>query len=192
MVKRLDDAALYQAWREGDEASGNELFQRHFDSLFRFFRHKVPDSAEDLVQQTFLACVRSRTGFRGESSFRTYLFSVARSRLYDYLRAVRRAPIDFTEATLEQLAASLGKHLLRREKERLVNRALAKLPLEMQLALELYYFEEMSAADVAAVLDLAEGTVRSRIRRGLEQLRANLVSVGAAPDLFESAYRRQE
>src|SRR6185436_6575853 len=71
------DAELLSAWRGGDEKAGAELFERHFEALFRFFRNKAGDQAEDLVQETFLACL-SGPAFRGEASFRTYLFTVAR------------------------------------------------------------------------------------------------------------------
>ena len=49
------DFELLEAWREGDQRAGKELFARHFDSIYRFFRSKVDDAAEDLTQQTFLA-----------------------------------------------------------------------------------------------------------------------------------------
>jgi RNA polymerase sigma factor (sigma-70 family) len=79
------DLELLASWRDGDTKAGNALFDRYFDALFRFFRNKVQEGAEDLVQQTFLALVQSRDRFRGDSSFRTYLFTAARSKLYNYL-----------------------------------------------------------------------------------------------------------
>ncbi|MFO0633263.1 MAG: sigma-70 family RNA polymerase sigma factor [Nannocystaceae bacterium] len=85
------DLELLEAWRGGDAKAGNALFDRYFDAVFRFFRNKVADHADDLVQQTFLALVQARDRFRGDSSFRTYLFTAARSKLFNYLEATRRA-----------------------------------------------------------------------------------------------------
>lgn len=185
------DRELYEAWRAGDDHAGNALFDRHFDAVYRFFRGKVTDGAEDLVQQTFLSCVTAASPFRGDSSFRSYLLTIAKSRLYDHLRLRQRRPdLDFTEMTLEALGPSLGAHLAQREQERLVHLALAKLPLEMHIAVELYYFDELSAAEVAAVLEVPEGTVRSRLRRALDSLREALAHLGAPPELFDSSFVR--
>ena len=107
------------------------------------------------------------------------------------LRARQRRPeLDFTETTLEQMGTSMGARLVQREEERLVHAALAKLPLEMHIAVELYYFEEMSATEVAMVLGVPEGTVRSRLRRALDQLREALAELGAPRELFESSFVR--
>src|ERR1041385_8354720 len=84
------DFELLQAWSQGDRAAGSLLFERHFDALHRFFRNKAQDGVADLVQQTLLACVEGRSRFRGDASFRTYLFQTARFQLYAYYRARRR------------------------------------------------------------------------------------------------------
>src|SRR5262245_60999657 len=83
-----EDLALLNRWRDGDRAAGEALFARHFDGLYRFFEHKTGGDADDLTQRTFLACVRSRDQFRGASSFRTYLFAIARHELYAHLRTL--------------------------------------------------------------------------------------------------------
>lgn len=167
------DAELYADWRAGDERAGNELFERHFDALYRFFRNKLESGAEDLVQQTFLACVASEEGFRGDASFRTFLFTVARSKLYDHLRVQRRKhgnwdPLEFSVAAS---GASPSLLLADREEQRILFEALNRIPLELQLAVELFYFEDLPASEVARVLEVPEGTVRSRVRRALALLR---------------------
>ena len=84
----LSDAELLHRWHGGDKSMGSTLFHRHFSSVQRFFRNKVlADDIEDLVQQTFLGCLEGIARFRGDASFRTYLFAIARRRLYSYLRA---------------------------------------------------------------------------------------------------------
>ena len=73
-----DDFETLDRWRAGDRAAGNELLRRHFDGLYRFFRNKVDEGVDDLIQRSFLACVESKDRFRKQASFRTYLFTVAR------------------------------------------------------------------------------------------------------------------
>src|SRR6185436_16740094 len=81
-----DDLALLQSWRNGDQRAGELLCGRHFDDVYRFFEHKLPGEADDLTQQTFMACVRARDQFGGRSAFRTYLFTIARNELITRLR----------------------------------------------------------------------------------------------------------
>ena len=180
-----DDLELLEAWRDGDEAAGGNLFDRYFDALYRFFRNKVRDGSEDLVQATFLSCVASRDRFRGDSTFRSYLFTVARSKLYDHLRSRRRLDgrLDFTEVSVADLGTSPSGVVARREEEQLLQLALQRLPLELQIAIELFYFEGLSGSEVATVLEIAEGTVRSRLRRALAMLRQVIDQQGVSPQL---------
>ncbi|MCB9608303.1 MAG: RNA polymerase sigma factor [Polyangiaceae bacterium] len=182
-VEASDDAALLEAWRAGDEKAGNQLFQRHFSAIYRFFRSKLDDDVEDMVQQTFLTCARNRDAFRGDSSFRTYLFQVAKSRLYDALRKRTRSGTPVALSTMADLRSSPSTWVARGQDLRLLQGGLERLPLELQLAVELFYFEDQSASQVAQILDIPEGTVRSRVRRAVEQLRAFLEEASAAPSV---------
>lgn len=165
------DHDLLAAWCAGDEHAGNQLFLRHFDAIYRFFRRKVEHRAEDLVQETFLACVRNRHAFRGEASFRTYLFQIARSKLYDTLRQRVRAGVAVSMVSMAELRPSPRSWIAREQTHELLRLAMEELPIELQLAVELFYFEELSASDVATVLEIPEGTVRSRLRRAIATLR---------------------
>ena len=177
-----DDVALLEAWRVGDERAGAVLFDRYFDAMHRFFRNKVDRGVEDLVQQTFLACVRNKESFRAAASFRTYLYTIARSRLYDALRKKRRlgGETDLASRTLAELRTSPSTRLVKQEEQRMLHDALETLPLELHLAIELFYFEELPAREVALALGIPEGTVRSRLRRALDKLR-NQLATGGGP-----------
>lgn len=174
----LDEADLLRAWREGDADAGRTLFERHFESIFRFFRNKASDDLEDLVQSTFASCLASREQIRGEASFRTYLFTIARHELYAHWRRRRRdaATVDIGSLSVEDLAPSPGTLLdARDERERLAH-ALRTLPLDLQIAVELHYWEELSGSELARALEIPEGTVRSRLRRAREALAAALAT----------------
>lgn len=183
-----DDFELLLAWREGDGTAGNELFDRHFAALYRFFRNKVRDESEDLVQQTFLRCVQSRDRFRGDSSFRTYLFAVARHVLCTHLQERRRkdGPVDWEHVSCADLGISPSGLVARRDEQRLLLLALRRLPLYAQIALELYYFEGFRGPRLAEALGVPEGTIRSRLRRGQQALRRELERLAAGRALIES------
>jgi len=99
-----DDLAVLQRWRDGDQRAGEELCGRYFDEVHRFFEHKLSGEADDLTQQTFLACVRTRDQFRGQSKFRTYLFAIARNELYTRLRQTPQLKhVDLEVSSLDEL-----------------------------------------------------------------------------------------
>ncbi|MEX1364808.1 MAG: sigma-70 family RNA polymerase sigma factor [Nannocystaceae bacterium] len=169
----VDDFELLTAWREGDTDAGQQLFSRHFDALFRFFRNKIgDDGAADLVQTTFLACVERRDGFRAESSVRTFLFAVARRRLYSYLESKHRAGRHFDPMTTSvvDLGTTPSQAIDRERSYGVLLAALRTLPVEMQTLLELHYWETLSGPELAVVFDVPEGTVRTRLRRAKQVL----------------------
>lgn len=169
----VSDAELLQAWRDGDEKAGRLLFERHFTSVFRFFRSKIEEAAEDLTQQTFMGCLKGKDRFRGDSSFRTYLFTIARNRLYTYLRDRQRRDkvIEFGTMSVADLgAASPTRVVAAKAEQRVLLKALRRLPVEMQVAMELHYWEDMSVREIAVITDTPEGTIKRRLQRGRTRL----------------------
>lgn len=169
-----DELAQLAAWRQGDKAAGQALVQRHYESVLRFFRTKAGPDADDLVQQTFLRSVESADRIRGESSLRSFLFGVARNVLFEHIRAkVRegRADPDFGASSIVDLDPKASTLLLKRSEERALVEALQRVPVELQIVLELFYWEELSIDEIAASVDVPSGTVKSRLHRGRELLR---------------------
>jgi RNA polymerase sigma-70 factor (ECF subfamily) len=182
------DAELLRAWRAGDRLAGEELFERHFEAIARFFRNKVDDGIDDLIQRTFLACVESRDRFRGDSSFRTFLFGVAHNVLGKHFRRKRRHGdrIDFGVTSVHDLSPSPSVIVAKHREERLLLEGLRRIPLEHQVVLELYYWERMSAPEVAQVLGVPEGTARTRIRRAKQLLEEQMLGQAASEDLLHT------
>lgn len=182
------DADLLEAWRNGDKQAGSELFDRYFDAVHRFFRSKVDEGSEDLVQQTFLALVSHRDALEKGSSFRTYLFVVARNKLYSHFRsrARREDKVDFGVTSVIDLGASPSKVVAGQQERTLLVQALRRVPLETQCLLEFYYVERMTAPELAQVMNLPEGTIRSRLRRGLERLRKEMERIAENKEQLET------
>lgn len=173
------DEALLAAWRGGDARAGRALFSRHVDGVTRFFFSKVQSGVEDLVQRSFLALLEGR-GEAPAVGVRAYLFGIARKLLLRRFRDEYRSPIDAGSVSVADLRTSPSAIVDRRQHLQLLYRGLQALPLDLQIALELFYWESLTAAEIGAVLDLPEGTVRSRLRRGRELLAAQLQSLPAA------------
>ena len=170
------DIELLEAWRAGDARAGNDLLRRYFAALHRFFAHKVDDEVEDLIQRTMLALVRSKDAIREATSFRAYLFTVARNELYHYLSARRRSrdALDFGSVSVADLGTSPSAMVARRDEQAALLRALRAIPVELQIALELHYWEGMTTAELATALAVPQGTVKSMLRRAREQLEVRL------------------
>lgn len=170
------DIELLEAWRAGDTRAGNDLLRRYFSALHRFFAHKVDDEVEDLIQRTLLALVRSKHAIREATSFRAYLFTVARNELYQHLNARRRSrdALDFGSVSVADLGTSPTGMVARRKDQAQLLQALRSIPVELQIALELHYWEGLTTAELATALEVPQGTAKSMIRRAREQLAVRL------------------
>jgi RNA polymerase sigma factor (sigma-70 family) len=180
------DIELLSRWAKGDKGCADQLIERHFATVYRFFSTKVAVDADDLVQQTFLACLEARGRYRQESSFKTFLLSIARHQLYAHYRErKRRSILDFSVTSVYDLAASATSAIAEREHERLLLEALQRIPLEAQILIELTYWEELSGRELAEVLELPPNTIYSKLRRARIQVREALAAVAAASSSSE-------
>ena len=125
---------------------------------------------------------------RSGASFRTYLFTVARHELFEHWRQrqKRAADVEIGEISLADLHTSPSGVVARAAEHKLLLRALRAIPLDLQIALELYFWEDLDGPDIAAALEIPEGTVRSRLRRAREALEEQLQKLAENPSLLES------
>ncbi len=167
------NAELLAAWQAGDREAGRQLFALYAPTIVRFFRNKVDGDIDDLVQRTFLACVESRTNVREGASFRAYLLRIARNELFDYYLAQRRVAdrMDPMLSSVIDLGASPSGIAAVAERDHALCGALRRLPLELQTALELHYWEDLTTAEIADVLGIPQGTVKTRLLRARARLR---------------------
>ena len=169
-----DAADLLHRWADGDEEAGAALYKAHFPMVWRFFRTKVAEGIEDLVQSTFLAALEAHQRFRGDAKFSTFLYSIARNQLLMHYRKVdkhRAAALDFSVA---DMGTSPSAMLARDDAQRRLYDAMCGLPLDHQIALELFYWEGLGSAEVADIVGAPESTVRTRLRRARLRLREQL------------------
>ncbi|WP_428261766.1 RNA polymerase sigma factor [Haliangium sp.] len=173
MKHDLTDEVLFAAWQQGDRRAGSELFTRHRTSLRRFFRNKVTaEDEDDLVQTTFMACVESSERFRGESSFRTFLFRIAHNKLADHFRVKCRLPpgVNVDDISIADSVPGLSTIQAQNRRQALLLQGLRALTLREQTLLEWYYWERLSAPAIGEILDVPVPNVRSQLRRAKERL----------------------
>lgn len=185
------DRELLEAWRAGDRKAGDALFGRYFRSLFVFFSSKASDAVEDLIGRTMTACLQSLHRFRDDGSFRSYLFGIARHELFGHYRRLRTEDaIDFGVTSVCDLAPGPSQWIHAHEEQQALVAALRQLPLELQITLELHYWEDLTTAELAVALEIPQGTVKSRLRRAREALAERMRAGAEAPEVSVDALER--
>ena len=186
----MSDEALLSSWRQKDASAGELLFDRHYETVRRFFRNKVPPEAmRDLMHQVFAACIEEHTRFPQRSTFRTYLLGIAHLVMIDHLRGSpgrQAGQLDLTELILEEVNPTGGDAIAAKRERRLLLRALRNLRFPLQVALELRFWESMSDAEIAEVLDEPLDAVKTRLRTGRTALEAQLAELAGSPEELRS------
>ena len=178
---------------EGATALSSDWVEAHADYLFNFAIGQLrdPKIAEDMVQETFLAAVKSQNKFSGRSSERTWLVGILRHKIYDYLRqhcreqAVRIDPLPASHEESEEeavlwlhdIAAECQLPSRRMELDEFresLEIALGKLPPRLAQVFQLYAVEERSNREVCEQLNISERNLWVMLHRGRAQLRKHL------------------
>lgn len=179
------DERLVEALEDRDERALEALYDRHGDYVYSVCLRMVGDVqvAEDLSQEVFLRLWRRPDLFDvSRGRFLTWLLSVARNRAIDERRSRGRRfrletpPSTNTEELLALVPADEERDVAVVSEERvIVRKALAALPPEQRLAVELAYFGGYTQQEIADGLHQPLGTVKTRIRLGLQKLRVILI-----------------
>ena len=169
----VDDRKLIERWRAGQTECGERLFRRHFDAIYRFFRNKAAADCEELVQRTFRAVLEKSHHLPEIANFRAYLFGVARLELLQHFRRHHRdgRVVDFNEASAIDLDPTPSQYVGGRQELRLLGEALRQIPIDLQIIVELSYWEDLPMADIGELMGIPEGTAKSRLHRARRLLR---------------------
>ena len=165
-----EDECIARAQR-GDVAAFSELVARYQDRIYRFLVRltRSQDDALELTQETFLSAYQALARWKLDARFSTWLFRIARNQAFDWLRRSKRVEFlaleDEQDLGIADPAPTPEGALETVQRLRELDRALARLPTEHREILLLREIEEMSYDDIAAVLDISLGTVKSRIAR---------------------------
>ncbi|MBI4889846.1 MAG: RNA polymerase sigma factor [Acidobacteria bacterium] len=165
-VSSFDEAALLRRIESGDENAFDKVYSRHQGPVYRYALRVSgsPEIAEDVVQEVFLALIRGAKGFDpGCGSLSSYLYGMARNHTFRQLGA-STSGVELEEETAAPETDPL-EGLTQAEQVERVRSALAGLPAHYREIVALCEMEEMPYAEVAEMLGLAVGTVRSRLHR---------------------------
>jgi RNA polymerase sigma-70 factor (ECF subfamily) len=181
--RRLADEELLGLVARRDQRAFEVLYDRHGPAAYSLAYRILGDAgrAEDVTQEAFVALWRSEAGYDpARGSVRSWLLGILRNRAIDVLRrsSAARAPrLDLgVEERLAEVPASdrTDAEAARREEARTIRGALAQLPPEQSQVIQLAYFGGFSQSEIASMLDTPLGTVKGRMRLGLEKARTLL------------------
>lgn len=187
------DEQLLRAWRGGDRTAGSDLIDRYFEAIARFFSTKAPREQtvqDELVQMTFASCVEAKDRFRGDGSFRSFLYSIAYNVLRKFYTAQRSAlQLDFGTVSVVDFATGPSTFTARKAEHALLRDCLQRLPVEQQTVLELHYWEGLTTSETATALGLPLGTAKTRIRTARIRLGETLALAKVLPSVRDAANR---
>jgi RNA polymerase sigma-70 factor (ECF subfamily) len=175
-------------WRSGNRGAGDRLLNRYVHELNGFFGRRSRADADDLVQRTLLACAQNLERFEGRSTFRSYLFGIARNQYLMHRRAEAEAghePVTLPtqpDESPSQLVAVRQEHVT-------LILALRQIEPKYSLVLRKYYWDEYSLEELGLELDLPLGTVKSRLARARAALKAELAKSKLNDDVRSDALR---
>jgi RNA polymerase sigma-70 factor (ECF subfamily) len=181
-VSNEPDVDLVAAARRGDRSALDALLRRHHDRIYALCRRIAGNDSDalDATQEALLAICRGLDRFDGRSAFSTWMYRVTTNACLDELRRKSRrpTPVEDVSAFERTASTSLGDGVADRYD---IDAALATLPEEFRAAVVLRDLCDLDYAEIASVLDIPPGTVRSRIARGRAAL-AQLLGNRSGPD----------
>ncbi len=180
------DAEMLERLRIGDSSAMAELYDRYFDRVYSLVFNQVDrnkEVAEDIVQETFLAALKSSKGFKGRSSAYTWLCSIAYHKVADHYRRQSRerkrmvSGIDVDTVDDEENPGRQPQPdslIESAETRQVVNEALSRLPWDYRQVLILKYVEEMSVQEISQVMDRSPKSIEGLLTRSRKALQTQL------------------
>jgi RNA polymerase sigma-70 factor (ECF subfamily) len=166
----------------GSEAALRSVYREHQEHVRAFARRLVGDdgSAEDLVQEVFVCLPRATRRFRGESSLRSFLISMAINHARHFVRAAARRRAATARYAREAPPArpQIEDRVERQQMADALVQALDSLPLDQRIAFILCEVEERTSTQAAALVGTSNGTLRARLHHAKRKLRARLLELG--------------
>ncbi len=168
------DSELVARSLRGDERAFRELLTRHHGVAYAVVRAILGDrdDVDDVMQVVYLKAYQGLGGFRGDAKFSTWLYQIARREAIDTASRRRRETADIEEVAIPAPAADAADAALRdRDTREWLERAMGEIDETWRTAIELRYMAEKSYEEIASIMGLPEGTVKTYVHRGKLELK---------------------
>lgn len=199
-MSKIDEKHLLKMAAAGDTAAFEQLVLTYQTQVYNLALRMTgnPEDAADMTQEAFLRAWRALDKFQNDAAFSTWLYRLTSNACIDFLRnAKRRQTVPLTVTADEEYTLDLpdpGKTpeetLISKEEQAMLSQALALLEPEQRQLLTLRVINELSYTQIAEVLGIREGTVKSRLARARENLRKKLLQIGNKPNTAASKQQK--
>ena len=174
------DETLMLAYAAGDAAAFEQLYARHRGKLYRYLQRQLRDNAvaDELFQDVWQRVIATRSGWKPDAGFATWLYTIAHHRLGDHWRSLKHrpsAPADADERMARVADPDTPERVLSEfERRRQLQLALDDLPEEQREVLLLRLEQELTLEEIGDITGVGRETVKSRLRYAMDKLRARL------------------
>jgi RNA polymerase sigma-70 factor (ECF subfamily) len=175
LINHSDENDLIERFKQGDPSAFEAILLKHQDRIYNLCLYMLRDSgnARDAAQDVFLKVYRGLKDFRPDASLHTWIYRITMNTCFDYRKKSRRE-MSRSEALSEDLPSGEPSPYQVYESGKIaesIQSALQKLPEKLKAIIVLREIEELSYEEIAGVLHLSVGTVKSRLSRARERLR---------------------
>lgn len=176
--EQVERRALLRAAQAGDKAAFEKLVSPHLSKLYNLAYHLCQhrDDAADAVQETVIKAYRSLSGFREEADLSTWLSRILRNTILDEVKRAVRRHEEATETLPERAEHITEPGMERQELKAVMRELLGELSEKLREPVILYDLEGYSYDEIATILDINIGTVKSRLNRGRLALRDKIMA----------------
>jgi RNA polymerase sigma-70 factor (ECF subfamily) len=175
-------ASSYRRFLDGDKNAFAELIEMYAHNLIFFINGLVNNLsiAEDLAEDTFCDLIFYKNRFKGKSSLKTYFFSIARNKAFDYIKNNSKVSVMADEELNNQLADTkeLENKILANERKICVNKALAGIHSDYRAVLHLLFFEDITYEQAAIILNKSKKQMKDLVYRAKQALKVAMEKEG--------------
>jgi len=170
-----------------DDLQFEEVVRAYGEELLRLAYTYLKDRtlAEDVVQEVFIKAFEKRNDFRGDASYKTYLYRITINKCHDYFRSwsYKNTQVSSFIQQVFKSNHSVEEIAQTRNDELILGKAVLQLSIKYREIIVLYYYKDFSIEEIAKLLDCSGNTVKTRLRRGRQLLKNHLMEQGG--DLHE-------
>ena len=188
----MDNKSLLNKLAEGDVRAFNRIYNDYYMRIYRFVRRAVSanEDAEEIVQEVFVKLWDKRSMIDPEKSFNSFIYTISKNTIHDYLRRVLREK-KYIEEVITEFSIpdnQLEDIINFRETESVIRQLIEKLPPKRRQAFELSRYKGKTYREISALMNISENTVDTHIRKSLAWLKKGLVQMSSV--LFVIVFSR--
>lgn len=172
-INKQSDIELYELFLKGDKEAFNTLMIRHRKNLTYFIVNYVKDIevAEDIAQDAFLYMIINKVEYDFKCSFKTYLYTIARSRALNYIKREKRTiSIEDIEINKIEFDGDIENDFITKEEQQYLIKNIDKLKKEYQIVIYLFYFQEFKYKEICKILNQSMSKTKMTIHRAKKAL----------------------